>query len=104
MKILTKYRKNGFDFKQVDRVGNVMLAHGIGGSEDPSQTFEVIIVQSHDGRELHGNHYPPAEYPPSNEQWGMKGWTFMTMDGAIGKFDELVAKKAADDNDKADLI
>ncbi len=51
MKILTEYRKNGFDFKQVARLGNVMLAHGIGEVKTlarhlRSSSFRVMMAES----------------------------------------------------------
>jgi len=79
MKKLEHYKRNGYEFEVVDRIGNIAMATGSNGNE---KTYEVIIVQSHDGREINGNSLPPAEFPPSNEQWGSKGWTFSTEDAA----------------------
>jgi hypothetical protein len=56
--------------------------------------FEVIIVQSHNGREFTTKDgqlvkAQPAEFPPSSEQWGAKGWTYRDIESAQIKFNEL---------------
>jgi hypothetical protein len=75
MKTLEYYTKNGHEFTMFVRAANLAIFHGkrIGGKSD---TWEVIYIQSHDGREIGGRYLPPAEFPPSNEQWGSKGWTY----------------------------
>ena len=92
MKILETYSKNGYNFSQLKRVGNIAAFEGI--REGGAKTFEVIHIQSHDGREIHGNIVAPAEYPPGNAQWGVKGWTYQTDDAAQDKFYIEVGKAA----------
>ena len=87
MNKLLQYKRNGFTFNQVDRIGNI--AYFIGVGKEGETTHEVIEVQSHNGREIGGIDYPPAEYPPSNEQWGRKGWTYSTPLQARIAFDQL---------------
>lgn len=84
MKILTNYRsKGGYPWKIIERQGDIALAEsGIG--------YEVIIIQRHNGREIHGNWFEPAEYAPSTEQWGTKGWSFKRLGKAKEKFEELL--------------
>jgi hypothetical protein len=36
-----------------------------------------------------GNVIPPAEFAPSDESWGSKGWTYTIEADALKKFDEL---------------
>jgi len=69
MKLLTEYKRNGFTWQLVTRKGNAAIFQSQYG-------FEVIQIQSHNGRTIGGNYCEPAEYPPSNEQWGSKGWTY----------------------------
>ena len=38
-------------------------------------SWEVIIVQAHEGREAFGVQMPAAEYYPSTGSWGTLGWT-----------------------------
>jgi len=86
MKTLTEYARNGFKFTLVCRDGNVAIFEEFGSRDH----YEVIIIQSHQGREIAGKHFPPSEYPPSNEQWGTKGWTYKTLGAASAKFHQLV--------------
>jgi len=81
-KPLAQYKKNGFQWELVTRQSDVGLF------QHRSQ-YEVILIQSHNGREIAGVNFPPAEYPPSNEQWGSKGWSFSNIDDAFNKFYEL---------------
>ena len=89
MKRLTEYKKNGYTFTITTRVRNYALAVGRKpGCSSP--TFEVIEIQSHNGRDIAGQHFEPAEFPPSNEQWGTKGWTCATRDEAWELFETLI--------------
>jgi len=84
MKELTNYRKHVNDFLLIKRSGNVGLFQ-----EKKYNSYEVIIIQSHNGREIMGNVIPPAEFAPSDESWGSKGWTYTIEADALKKFDEL---------------
>lgn len=84
MKTLKSYHsRNGYLWKIIERQGDIALAHGgiIG--------WEVFEVQRHHGREIGGKWCEPAEYAPSNEQWGSKGWSFKDEAKAREKFAEL---------------
>lgn len=84
MKQLTQYRKHGNDFLLIKRSGSVGLFQ-----EKKYNSYEVITIQSHNGREIMGNVIPPQEYAPASEQWGSKGWTYTIEADALKKFDEL---------------
>jgi len=86
MKKLERYRKNGFDFTELKRKGNIAIFRG---ENKGISTYEVIKVKSHNGMNLHGAFIEAKEYPPSDEEWGAKGWTFQTLKGAENKFNEL---------------
>ena len=87
MKKLTQYRsRNGYHWNIIERTGDIALAYG------GSIGFEVFEVQSHDGREIGGKWCEPAEYAPSNEQWGTKGFSFKNEKPAREKFAELIAQ------------
>ncbi len=84
MKQLTLDRKHGNDFLLIKRSGNIGLF-----KENKYNSYEVIIIQSHNGREIMGNVIPPAEFAPSDESWGSKGWTYTIEADALKKFNEL---------------
>lgn len=91
MKQLIEYKKNGHLFTLYCRAGDVAIFHGkrIGGR---SETWECIHIQSHNGREIGGKFVEPAEYPPGNEQWGAKGWTYQNPELARDRFEVEVGK------------
>jgi len=90
MNELKYYKRNGYEFQIVQRSGNVARALGRKGKQE---NHEVFHVQSHNGREIAGIHVPAAEFPPSNEQWGSKGWTFSSEAQAIERFNRLTAEQ-----------
>lgn len=74
MKKLEKYYKNGYDFTLVHREGDLAIALGksrLHGGDN----WEVIEVQSHNGVQMGANWVEACEFPPRNEQFGIKGWT-----------------------------
>jgi len=74
MKKLTQYAKNGYDFKIIQRENNFAIARGESRISS-AINWEVIEIQSHNGLTMRGVFIPPAEFAPSNEQFGIKGWT-----------------------------
>jgi len=89
MKKLTNYSKNGYNFTIVSRDGDIAIFHGKSAKSE-SESWEVIRIQSHDGRVINGQSFLPAEYGPSNEQFGSKGWSMPSEDSAWAKFRSLV--------------
>jgi hypothetical protein len=88
MKELTEYAKNGYDYQIIRRENNLAIAVGKSRISN-SINWEVIKIQSHNGMIMAGVHMPPAEFPPSNNQWGIKGWTALNEEQAIKIFDKL---------------
>lgn len=88
MKTLKQYRsRNGYPWTITERIGDIALANG------GSIGWEVFEVQRHNGREIGGKWCEPAEYAPSNEQWGSKGWSFKSEDKARELFDQMTTAK-----------
>lgn len=78
MKPLTEYSKNDHTFELIERCGNYGIFHGR-STKGSSETYEVIQIQSHNGTQWSDE---PKEYPPSNNQWGSKGWTCVNLEDA----------------------
>jgi len=80
------FRSDGFDFRQLDRIGDVVLLEKT-AEWSTRQFYEVVIVQHHKPR-------PPwcngGERMPSSEQWGVAGWSYSDLPGARTKFNALV--------------
>lgn len=97
----TEFTKNGFRFRQIRREGDIAIFHklaleGLPRSAPHTSTydagFETAVISRHDGYEMAGNKFDPAEMYPSNEQWGTKGWTYHTLYEAELRFDRLLGK------------
>ena len=90
MKKLTQYAKNGYDFKIIQRENNFAIAKGESRISS-AINWEVIEIQSHNGLTMGGVFMPAAEFPPSNEQFGIKGWTVTSEERALELFQQKVA-------------
>lgn len=86
----TSFRANGFDYKQIKRVGDIAMFEqskkGIEGT-----WFEVVIVQRHDGYTIAKVNVAPAESMPSASQWGKNGFTYRDMAAAEKRFAQLAS-------------
>lgn len=82
MKKLEKYSKNNYKFEIIHRDGDWAIAKGT-PKEGSHVTWEVIQVQSHNGIYMGENWVDAKEFPPSNNQWGMKGFTAMNKEHAF---------------------
>jgi len=85
---LVAYGKNGFEFNLVIRRGDLAIFKGVSRANG-NETFELIKIQRHEGREIAGKVFPPAEFPPSNEQWGSKGFSFVSLADAEKRMSEM---------------
>ena len=89
MKLLeTKFTSNGFNFEQVFREGDFAVYKKWKEGRD-YKGFEAIKIKRHNGYTIAGNYCPPAEMYPSNEQWGVSGFTCLTLQLAFGKIEKM---------------
>lgn len=89
------YGKNGFHYEQVIRDGMVAvfkqrLAPGRG-----SLGYEVIVIRVKEESIAFDKLVPCREVAPANEEFGIYGWTYPTLDRAMDKFRLLVLKASA---------
>ena len=89
MKRLNKVFKScGFNFKQIQRTGDVAIYEKVPVKGSPRVSYEAIKISKHNGYNLGGNYVSPAETYPCNSMWGTSGWTATTLESA----DELYVK------------
>jgi hypothetical protein len=88
--IETSFRRDGFDYRQIQRTGDVAIFEQSKPGVKPTW-LEVVIIRRHGEREVFGKRVEPMEAYPGSEQWGTYGWTFRGSMRAIAKFEELVA-------------
>ena len=83
-------RHDGFDLRQVKRVGHVAIYEKTGGTY---KGWEIILIRKRPDRQLPGGrHLPAREYYPSSADWGTRGWTAISLASAKRQFDKLVQR------------
>ncbi len=91
------FKAIGSNFRQLAREGRAAIYERIEiDSKIPS--FEVVIIQGHDGRIIKGAIVLPSEFYPSTSSWGSLGWSYTRHPKdearAWAKFEELKARFA----------
>ena len=84
------YTRDGIDFTVTKREGNICLLTGTYQHTPDHHTYEVHILKmakAHPKSDDAGRMILSA---PSACDWGTYGFTFLTMDAAQAKFEELV--------------
>ena len=83
-------RRDGFDLRQVERVGCVALYEKTKGNYTG---WEIILIRKRPGRHLpRGKYLPAREQYPSSADWGIRGWTAMSLADAKKEFNKLVQR------------
>ena len=81
------FAKYGFDFKMIKRTKKKAIFEQ--SIKDKVFAYEVILVSRHNGFSLAGNYIEPSETYPSTSEWGVKGFTYKTLEEAELKYKEL---------------
>lgn len=91
MKILEKsFRKNGFDFEQVFRQGNVAIYKQTKAEQPGNIHFEVGKIRENKARDQFGQHFEACESWPSSEEWGVRGFSYFSFEEANNKAIKLL--------------
>jgi len=84
-----RFRRDGFDYLQIAREGDVAVYEQTWKCKQNSAVFEVIRIRRRDGFEIGGRFVQPAEVYPNAEAWGTDGFTVTDKDTAFAKLREL---------------
>jgi hypothetical protein len=87
--LLGEFRQSGSVLTQLKRVGDVAIYKQTKGKQPP--TFEVVTIRRREASVVFGEEFPATEYYPHNEDWGIHGFTYRTLEEAERKFEELRA-------------
>ena len=91
----TTYSKNGYHYKQVIRDGDIAIFRQQSRSGVGCLAYEVIRIRVKPEIEIMGKVTPEREVAPANEEWGLMGWTYPTLERAKAKMRELTDKRDA---------
>jgi hypothetical protein len=89
-KLFIKYNH---EFTQLKRVKDLAIYERKSLSKNEVyKGYEVVRIKTTNGGTMNGLEFGPAEVYPSDDQWGMYGFTEQTLDSAEKRFKQLVAK------------
>lgn len=86
------FRKNGFDYRLVERRGNTAIYRQMKGNTVYS--FEVGRIRESRSKEQFGVVIEAAESWPSSEEWGIRAWTYKDLRRARERLDTLTPPNA----------
>jgi len=81
------FYKNGFDFKMIKRTKKKAIFEQ--SIKNKVYAYETILVSRHNGFSLGDAYIEPSETYPSTSEWGVKGFTFKTLEEAEEKYKTL---------------
>ena len=84
------YTREGIDFTVTNRQGNVCLLVGTYRHSPTLHTYEVHLLRMVKQGGLSPDAGNMILSAPSAEDWGKYGWTYLSLEAAQVKFDELV--------------
>jgi hypothetical protein len=83
----TRFRRNGFEYRQIAREGDVALYEQRWiGCLNAALCFEIIRIRRRDGFQIGEKFIEPYEIYPNGEAWGVDGFTITDRDRAWAKF------------------
>jgi len=89
-RLAEQFETLGFTFKQLKREGRVALFERY---KIAKPHYEVIVIQESPELELWGRITPAHERMPGAETWGTHGFTYLNLEEAEEKFNQLVEKE-----------
>ena len=94
-KLELNFRKDGFDYEQVERVGDVAIYRQSKAGQVGNVHFEVGKIRENKAREVFGKHFEASESWPSSEEWGIRAWTYRDLTSAKRRLATLTPPNSA---------
>jgi len=92
-KLAIQYKKNGCHHRQVYRHGDIAIYELTSPETGRVLCYEVFEVQKFKERIIKGSIIYESEGTPSNEQWGIRGFTVWQKKAAMEKAEILRANR-----------
>jgi hypothetical protein len=91
--LCSEFKHCGYNYRQIKREGNVAIYSQAKGGV--VLAYEVIVIRNRPARTWpNGKTTPEHEAYPGNEEWGRFGWTCVTLDRALERFECMVWERA----------
>ena len=88
--IETQFAQKGWQLRQLSRFGSIAIYER--SKEGTLPHYEVGRIKSHNGFQIPGTEErsEPAEYYPSDNAWGVHGFTFNSIEDTTAKAQQLI--------------
>jgi hypothetical protein len=85
------FQKGGWAFRRIKRHGNWAIFERTALRDNAKPHYEVVRIRSHNGFKIPGTAETskPSEFYPSDAAWGRDGFTFLTIQQAQNRFEEV---------------
>ena len=87
--INAEFKDNGFTYKQIKRDGLVTL-YAVVSKSGKVLGYESAILTVKPAEQIRGVMYPARESYPSNEEFGLRGWSHQRLEHAEECYNDLV--------------
>jgi len=88
------YTRDNIDFSVIQRTGNICLLEGTYQHTPDHHTYEVHRLRMKKSHPESADAGAMILSAPAESDWGKYGWTYLSLEAAQVKFDELVKKTA----------
>lgn len=90
MKLLEDFVKNGFYYEPIKRIGNIAIYKQRLRKGEGGLAYETIHIREREETMIVDNLCPAMEYGPSNESFGVEGFSYPSLVRAEAKMEELI--------------
>ena len=99
-KIEKNFISKKFSHKQIHREGDFAIYERFNEARPENKHYEAIKIQSHNGYSIGGQMYPPSEFYPSSNAWGVDGYSCLTKEAAYKKLDKMMEENRIREEEK----
>ncbi len=99
-KIDKEFCHKDFFFKQIHREQEYAIYERWFKDTPEKKHYEVIKIQSHNGYAIAGKMYPPSEFYPSANSWGLYGFTSISKELAYKRLDKFISEDKIREEEK----
>lgn len=89
-----QFSKNGYAYTLLKQTGKIALYKALSQADAGPRSFEAVILRHSPERAILGRTIPASVRLPSNEDFGIWGWSYTGQEAAEKKYQELLRRTA----------